>query len=115
MFAVAVCASPVAERVYLSGKGPSDAVEWDFFCSKGRKSGEWTKIPVLKISSNNPLAQRKKNWIDFNAGALMAEADLHALADDLFDRMLEIASGAQTCNEHNDSRDFAIWKSGVTL
>ncbi|QBG49232.1 glycoside hydrolase family 2 [Verrucomicrobia bacterium S94] len=35
-----------AERVYLSGKGPSDAVEWDFFCSKGRKSGEWTKIPV---------------------------------------------------------------------
>ncbi|MDF7825917.1 glycoside hydrolase family 2 TIM barrel-domain containing protein [Pontiellaceae bacterium B12227] len=35
-----------AERIYLSGKGPSDAVEWDFFCSKGRKSGEWTKIPV---------------------------------------------------------------------
>ncbi|MDZ8120517.1 glycoside hydrolase family 2 protein [Pontiella agarivorans] len=35
-----------AERVYLSGKGPSDAVEWDFFCSEGRKSGEWTKIPV---------------------------------------------------------------------
>ncbi len=35
-----------AERFYLSGKGPSDAVEWDFLCSKGRRSGEWTKIPV---------------------------------------------------------------------
>jgi hypothetical protein len=34
------------ERVYLSGKGPSDAVEWDFYCSSGRKSGEWTTIPV---------------------------------------------------------------------
>lgn len=36
----------VAERVYLSGKGPSDAVEWDFYCSAGRQSGEWTTIPV---------------------------------------------------------------------
>lgn len=34
------------ERIYLSGKGPSDAVEWDFHCSSGRRSGEWTKIPV---------------------------------------------------------------------
>jgi beta-galactosidase/beta-glucuronidase len=34
------------ERVYLSGKGPSDSVEWDFYCSSGRKSGEWTTIPV---------------------------------------------------------------------
>lgn len=35
-----------AERIYLSGTGPSDAVEWDFKCSNGRKSGEWAKIPV---------------------------------------------------------------------
>lgn len=34
------------EIVYLSGKGTDDAVEWDFYCTKGRKSGEWTKIPV---------------------------------------------------------------------
>ncbi|VGO20465.1 glycoside hydrolase family 2 protein [Pontiella sulfatireligans] len=43
---VSVFGAPSAERIYLSGKGPSDAVEWDFFCSKGRKSGEWTKIQV---------------------------------------------------------------------
>jgi hypothetical protein len=35
-----------AERIYLSGKGPSDAIEWDFHCSSGRRSGEWMKIPV---------------------------------------------------------------------
>ena len=39
-------AVPTTERVYLSGKGPSDAVEWDFYCSSGRRSGEWTTIPV---------------------------------------------------------------------
>ncbi len=31
---------------YLSGKGRLDHVEWDFYCSDGRKSGEWTKIQV---------------------------------------------------------------------
>ncbi len=39
-------AADSAERIYLSGKGPSDAVEWDFLCSAGRRSGEWAKIPV---------------------------------------------------------------------
>lgn len=34
------------KRIYLSGKGPEDAVEWQFYCTDGRKSGEWTTIPV---------------------------------------------------------------------
>ena len=32
--------------LYLSGRGPDDAVEWDFLCTGGRKSGRWTTIPV---------------------------------------------------------------------
>lgn len=32
--------------VYLSGKGSDDAVEWDFYCTDGSKSGEWSTIPV---------------------------------------------------------------------
>ena len=39
-------ASPETRRVYLSGKGPSDAVEWDFQISAGRRAGERAKIPV---------------------------------------------------------------------
>lgn len=34
------------EKVYLSGKDAADIVEWDFFCTDGRNSGKWTKIPV---------------------------------------------------------------------
>ena len=30
----------------LSGQGKDDAVPWDFFCTGGRNSGVWTKIPV---------------------------------------------------------------------
>ena len=33
-------------RQYLSGHGCDDMVEWDFKCSDGRRSGEWTKIGV---------------------------------------------------------------------
>lgn len=31
---------------YLSGTGADDTVDWDFFCSAGRKSGKWAKIAV---------------------------------------------------------------------
>ena len=31
---------------YLSGTGKDDAVLWGFFCTEGRNSGVWTKIPV---------------------------------------------------------------------
>jgi hypothetical protein len=34
------------QRMYLSGTGCDDMVEWDFKCSDGRRSGEWTKIGV---------------------------------------------------------------------
>jgi hypothetical protein len=34
------------EVVYLSGHGKDDAVPWDFYCTKGRRSGRWTTINV---------------------------------------------------------------------
>jgi len=34
------------ETIYLSGKGTDDAVMWDFYCTAGRNSGEWSQIPV---------------------------------------------------------------------
>ena len=34
------------EIQYLTGTGYGNTVEWDFFCTDGRRSGEWTKIEV---------------------------------------------------------------------
>jgi len=31
---------------YLSGTGKDDGVLWDFYCTAGRRSGAWAKIPV---------------------------------------------------------------------
>lgn len=38
--------SQETDVIYLSGKGYDSAVEWEFLCTKGRRSGEWTTIPV---------------------------------------------------------------------
>ena len=45
IFSTYLSAQPT-QIVYLSGTNAANTVDWDFFCTDGRKSGEWTKIPV---------------------------------------------------------------------
>ncbi len=71
-------------------------------------------VPTVKIASNSALATRKKGWIDFDAGKVLAEG-LEPAADALLERIVEIASGAATAAERNGEREIAIWKRGVTL
>jgi len=70
--------------------------------------------PTLKIASNSPLAARKTGWIDFDAGQVL-ESGFDSTSDTLLDLIVATASGAATKAEHNEERDIAIWKSGVTL
>lgn len=36
----------ITQRQYLSGQGPNSAITWEFYCTGGRQSGEWTTISV---------------------------------------------------------------------
>ncbi|HTV49479.1 MAG TPA: altronate dehydratase family protein [Phycisphaerae bacterium] len=83
----------------------------------GRGTPMGFPVPTIKISSNSALAQRKGQWIDFDAGRLSNEnADPKSLADELFNLVLKVASGeTHTRNEINGCREIAIWKNGVTL
>lgn len=69
-------------------------------------------VPTIKIATNSSLAERKKNWIDFNAGPVLDAEDLTA---DLFDFVLSVANGKLTKNEENKFEEIAIFKDGVTL
>lgn len=71
-------------------------------------------VPVVKISSNTALAERKPGWIDFDAGRILREPRA-AAADALFGLILDVASGRPTKSERNGCREIAVWKTGVTL
>ena len=46
MFLSASLFAQETEKMFLSGTDKDNTVEWDFFCTKGARSGEWTKIAV---------------------------------------------------------------------
>lgn len=71
-------------------------------------------VPTVKIASNSDLAQRKRGWIDFDAGQVLTHG-VDRAADALLDRIVAIAGGAETAAERNGEREIAIWKRGVTL
>lgn len=71
--------------------------------------------PTLKVATNSLLAERKKNWIDFNAGILLEGTDMEEAGKQLLDLILRTASGQETCSEKHGYREIAIFKSGVTL
>ena len=81
----------------------------------GRGTPFASPVPTVKISSNSNLAGRKKNWIDFNAGVLVEDKEIEETAKELFDYVVEVASGEKVCSEEAGFHDMAIFKQGVTL
>ena len=83
--------------------------------STGRGTPFGCPVPTVKIASNSPLARKKANWIDFNAGRLLDGMTLDQLGQELMELVLAIASGKRTKNEANGFHDLAVFKQGVTL
>ncbi len=81
----------------------------------GRGTPFAAPVPTVKISSNTPLAQKKKNWIDFDCGVLARTGDAAALGRDLFNFVIETASGRLVKSEAAGFHDMAILRQGVTL
>ncbi|MDP2113673.1 MAG: glycoside hydrolase family 2 TIM barrel-domain containing protein, partial [Bacteroidota bacterium] len=46
IFSISFIQAQKTEIQFLSGTGSDKTVDWDFFCTEGRNSGNWTKIPV---------------------------------------------------------------------
>ena len=83
--------------------------------STGRGTPFGCPVPTLKISSNSSLAERKANWIDFNAGTLVEGGTIQEKAHELFDFVVSVAEGRKTRNEINNFQSMAIFKTGTTL
>lgn len=78
----------------------------------GRGTPLGAPVPTIKVATNNNLAVKKSNWIDFDASATL---DGNSLTEEFFDYIIEVANGKETKNEINGYSEISIFKSGVTL
>ena len=82
----------------------------------GRGTPFGCPVPTVKVSSNTALYNKKKAWIDYNAGALLDGVSMQELAEDFYEYLLKLASGeVHAKSEMLDKHELAIFKDGVTL
>lgn len=81
----------------------------------GRGTPFGCPVPTVKISSNTPLYEKKRRWIDFDAGPLLSGADPEGMTESFAEYILSVASGRKTLSEELPKTDLAIFKDGVTL
>ena len=84
-----------------------------FTTGRGTPFGSF--VPTMKISTNTDLAERKPNWIDFNAGVLVEGQTMDQVSREYVDYIIRVASGELVNNEKLNFRELAIFKTGITL
>lgn len=82
----------------------------------GRGTPFGCPVPTVKISSNTALYDKKRSWIDFDAGVLLSGVPMEELTEEFLRYVLDLASGnVRAKSEAMDRHDLAIFKDGVTL
>jgi altronate hydrolase len=81
----------------------------------GRGNPYGTFVPTVKIASNSGLAEKKPNWIDFDAGIILEAGSVESALKGFVAKIKTIAEGEKAKNELNEFSELAIFKRGVTL
>ena len=71
--------------------------------------------PVIKISSNTKMFHRMSNFIDIDAGKIIGGTQVEAVADEMFEFIIDVCSGRQTAAEVNNCREFSVNRIGPTF
>ncbi|WP_082234941.1 UxaA family hydrolase [Halobacillus massiliensis] len=105
--------SPGNDLVASTALGAAGCQMVLFTTGRGTPFGSF--IPTMKISTNTPLYENKKHWIDFNAGSLIEGQPEEDLLENFIEYIIKVADGELLNHEKNNFREIAIFKSGVTL
>ncbi|MBR8748609.1 Altronate dehydratase [Fusobacterium sp. DD29] len=85
-----------------------------FTTGRGNPYGGY--IPTVKISTNTDLYEKKRKWIDFNAGKIVTEnMSFQEITKEFIEYIVRVINGEKTNNEKNNFQELAIFKSGITL
>src|SRR6266567_3395473 len=73
--------------------------------------------PVVKLSTNSPLAQRMADIIDIDTGGIISgEKTIEQTGEEVLDFVIQVASGEiRTKAEGKGQEDFIPWKRGISL
>ena len=81
----------------------------------GRGTPVGAPVPTIKIATNRALAEKKANWIDFDASPLLDGETMEAMVAKLTDTVVAVASGTPTKSEQNGYHEISIFKDGIVL
>jgi altronate hydrolase len=105
--------APGNDLVAASALGFSGCQLVLFTTGRGTPFGSF--VPTMKISTNSALFNKKKNWIDFNAGQLLEDKTMDQLLEEFIQYIVEVSSGKKLRHEESGFKEISIFKTGVTL
>jgi altronate hydrolase len=107
--------TPGYDPISLTGLAAGGVNLIAFTTGRGSAIG-FPTIPVLKISSNTGIYDRMRDNIDLNAGRIMdGESSIEEIGAEIFERLIEIASGQRTSSERLGHQEFVPWRIGPVL
>jgi altronate hydrolase len=73
--------------------------------------------PSIKVATNTRLYEHMIDDMDINAGTILEGASVQQVGRQIFEEILEVASGKKTKSEINGvgEEEFAPWAIGPTL
>lgn len=105
--------APGNDLVAASALGFSGCQLVLFTTGRGTPFGSF--VPTMKIATNTALYNKKRNWIDFNAGKLVEDTSMEDLVNELLNEIVTVAEGKKLKHELSGFKEIAIFKTGITL
>jgi altronate hydrolase len=107
--------TPGYDPISLTGLAAGGVNIIAFTTGRGSAIG-FPTVPVIKISSNSAIYDTMRDNIDLNAGRIMdGEASVEQVGREIFERVLEVASGLRTSSELLGHHEFVPWRIGPVL
>jgi altronate hydrolase len=107
--------TPGYDPVSLAGLAAGGCNLIAFTTGRGSAIG-FPTIPVIKIATNSGTYGRMRDNMDVNAGRIAeGEATVQQVGREIFDLVLEAASGKRTCAERMGHKEFVPWRIGPVM
>jgi altronate hydrolase len=107
--------TPGYDPVSLSGLAAGGCNLIAFTTGRGSAIG-FPTVPVIKIATNSHTWRAMPDNMDLNAGGIAdGGKTVQQVGREIFDFVLEVASGRRTCAERLGHREFVPWRIGPVV